>query len=625
MGSKRVTGLLAAGVLVFAAPAAGANGNGRIAYEADGSIYVADPSGGEPTFLHPGLEPAYSPGGTQIAYAETPAGNIFVANADGSKPVLVASNHFLSPLVWSPDGTRIAYISGSYSSGFAVAVAKADGGGSTILSQDASSDAPPTWSPDGTELAFTTTNDTDIAVINADGTGRRLLMQDETRDQAPSWSPDGSRIAFFRGFVLYTIRPDGSGLHQIGVTQVDRYSPPVWSPDSSRLVFGASQLVTYTKVGPEFSYDVYTVAADGAGERSLGDGSHPGYAPDGRRIVFTSTRHGSFTPQLFVMNADGSCQTQLTPTAAAVSSPSWQAANVPPADPLRCASLSLSGTLTAATDHPALDDARIYIYRATITNNGNTGSDPLQFSTNTLAGGLTYLSATASDGDCKLGDHVFCSMPPLAPGVSATVEVGFNAFVPGIFGLDAAVAGIGQTPDGDLSDNTDRQYRRFPFCEISTQAGSTIRATRADDVICGTVGRDSISAGGGKDQVLGGSGHDTIHAGTGNDQVDGGGGTDYVYGERGADRLHGGYGDDVLVGGDGKDVLWGDAEGDFLKGGPGEDRFFGGDGNDLIDSRDSRTEHVYCGEGKDTVQVDWRDIVSPDCEKVIRRSALPGV
>ncbi|HYX76176.1 MAG TPA: hypothetical protein VE757_03270, partial [Gaiellaceae bacterium] len=38
----------------------------------------------------------------------------------------------------------------------------------------------------------------------------------------------------------------------------------------------------------------------------------------------------------------------------------------------------------------------------------------------------------------------------------------------------------------------------------------------------------------------------------------------------------------------------------FLQGGPGEDRFVGGYGNDLINSRDGLTEHVYCGEGKDT-------------------------
>jgi Tol biopolymer transport system component len=625
MALKRVTGFLVAGVLTLAAPAAGANGNGRIAFETGGSIYVADPAGGAPSLLGAGLEPTYSPDGTRIAYAATPAGNVLVAHADGSNPVLVATDHFLSPLAWSPDGKRIAYISGSYSSGFAVSVATADGSGSTVLSYDAASDAPPTWSPDGTELAFTTTNDTDIAVVNADGSGRRLLIQDAIQDKAPSWSPDGSRIAFFRGvfgsFVLYTIRPDGSGLHQIGVAQVDPDSQPAWSPDSARLAFGGRQLTTYTKVGPAYRYDVYTVAADGAGERPLGDGSYPGFSPDGRRIGFTSIRRGSSARQLYVMNADGTCQTQLTSAAAAVESPSWQATTAPAADPLRCAALSLTGTLTAATDHPALDDLRVYIYQATITNTGNVGSDPLQFVTSPDSGPFTYISATALGGACKLGADVSCSLPPLAPGASATVELRFNAFVSGAFRLDAQVSGNGQIPDGDLSDNTDYQYQRFPFCEISPQRGSTIRAGNEDDVICGTAGRDAMFAAGGNDSITSGLGHDTIHAGTGDDQVDGGEGTDYVYGERGADKLHGGAGDDVLLGGDGKDVLWGDAGGDYLKGGSGEDRFFGGYGNDLIDSRDGLTEHVYCGEGKDTVQADLRDIVSPDCEKVFRKPA----
>jgi Tol biopolymer transport system component len=624
MGVKRATGLLAAGALALTAAAAGSNGNGRIAYESGGSIYAIDAADGAQTLLHAGYLPAYSPDGTRIAYAETPAGNVWVANADGSDLIQVATNHFLSPLVWSPDGTRIAYISGSYSTGFAVSVGKADGSGSIVVSQDASSDAPPSWSPDGTELAFTTTNDTDIAVANVDGSGRRLLIQDATQDMAPSWSPDGSRIAFLRGsfgsFVLYTIRPDGSGLHQIEVAKVDPNSQPAWSPDSSRLVFGARELVAYTKVGPEYHYDVYTVSPDGAGERRLGAGAYPGWSPDGRRLVFTSNR-GTFAPQLFVMNADGSCQTELTSAASAVSSPSWQAATASPADPLRCAALSLSGTLTAATDHPALDDARVYIYRATITNNGNVGSDPLEFTTSAETGPFTYVSATASGGDCKVGAAVSCSLPPLAPGASATVELRFNAFVGGAYPFGANVAGTGQTPDGDLSDNTDTQYRRFPFCDISTQGGSTIRAGGEDDLICGTVGRDAIFAGGGGDQVFGGLGHDTIHAGPGDDQVDGGSGTDYVYGEAGNDKLHGGFGDDVLIGAAGNDILWGDWGGDYLKGGPGVDRFFGGYGNDLIDSRDGLTEHVYCGEGKDTVQADLRDIVSPDCEKVVRKRA----
>ena len=86
----------------------------------------------------------------------------------------------------------------------------------------------------------------------------------------------------------------------------------------------------------------------------------------------------------------------------------------------------------------------------------------------------------------------------------------------------------------------------------------------------------------------------------------------------GADKLYGDVGDDFLIGGVGNDILWGGGGGDNLRGGPGADRFLAGYGNDLIDSRDGLTEHVYCGDGNDRVEADFRDIVHA-CEKVIRR------
>src|SRR3954447_3181168 len=227
MSLKRTTGLLVAAALVAAAPAAGAKGNGRLAYGSNGAIYSIDPAGGAPALVHDGFLPAFSPDGTRIAFAELLPDStyeIVVAGADGSSPQPIATNQIQSKLVWSPDGARIAFISGNYSSGFGVTVAKADASGSAAVSSDASADASPSWSPDGAEIAFTTTNDTDIAVVEADGTGRRLLIQDATPDTAPSWSPDGSQIAFLRAgsfggfFLLYTIRPDGSGLRQLGRT-----------------------------------------------------------------------------------------------------------------------------------------------------------------------------------------------------------------------------------------------------------------------------------------------------------------------------------------------------------------------------------------------------------------------
>jgi Tol biopolymer transport system component len=202
MSLKRTIGLLVAAMLVVAAPAAAAQGNGRLAYEAAGSIYMISPDGGTPSLLHTGLLPAFSPDGTRIVFAQTPSDplgplTIWFADADGTNARQIGTSPGPRKFSWSPDGTRIAFVSDD-GSGFSVVVLKAEGGGSTTVSYDASASGPPSWSPDGTELAFTTTNDADIAVAKADGSGRRLLIQDSTRDVAPSWSPDGSQIAFLR-------------------------------------------------------------------------------------------------------------------------------------------------------------------------------------------------------------------------------------------------------------------------------------------------------------------------------------------------------------------------------------------------------------------------------------------
>jgi hypothetical protein len=320
-----------------------------------------------------------------------------------------------------------------------------------------------------------------------------------------------------------------------------------------------------------------------------------------------------------VMNADGTCETKLT-NSSPVSTPSWQALQtVPAADPARCAALSITGSVDVVREHPALDDSRVYIYRGVVANKGNVTSDPLHIVTADHSP-LSYVSASASNGVCTIGASVSCTLPALPPGGTADVEFRFNVFVRGTFEIEPEVEGAGDTPDGDASDNADEQYRRFPFCEISTQRGSMLRAGSDDDLICGTIGPDAIVSGAGADRVLAGEARDVIHGGAGDDEMDGGGGTDFVYGEGGRNRIHGGNGDDVLVGGAGNDSLWGDVGGDYLKGGRAADSFFGGYGDDLIDSRDGVVEHVYCGDGNDRVKGDLRDVII-GCEHVRRQPA----
>jgi hypothetical protein len=104
------------------------------------------------------------------------------------------------------------------------------------------------------------------------------------------------------------------------------------------------------------------------------------------------------------------------------------------------------------------------------------------------------------------------------------------------------------------------------------------------------------------------------------------------------DNLRGGAGSDKITGLGGDDVLWGDQNhdalpgarkaGDLLDGGAGNDTLVGGKGRDLLygrtgddvlSVRDGVSDRVSCGSGRDRVVADRLDVVSRDCERVVRR------
>jgi hypothetical protein len=69
-----------------------------------------------------------------------------------------------------------------------------------------------------------------------------------------------------------------------------------------------------------------------------------------------------------------------------------------------------------------------------------------------------------------------------------------------------------------------------------------------------------------------------------------------------------------VVGAEGNDLLIDDGVREFSK-----DNFSGGPGNDVIDVMHYRSarDRVVCGGGFDRVAADSKDVVAPDCEKVV--------
>jgi Tol biopolymer transport system component len=150
----------------------------------------------------------------------------------------------------------------------------------------------------------------DVYSVLPNGRDLHRLTSDPGFDACPAYSADGKYIAWCatRGTATEVWVMSQSGEDPRQVTHLGGSAIfPDFSPDGSRIVFNALPPGATTP-------DVFVINSDGTGLVRLTDSPavdfFPAWSPDGKKIAFVSTRSG--IGQVWVMNADGSNQVQLT-------------------------------------------------------------------------------------------------------------------------------------------------------------------------------------------------------------------------------------------------------------------------------------------------------------------------
>lgn len=273
-------------------------------------------------------DPQISPDGALIAYVrrsmdimtDRPRSNIWLLDSRGGehRPLLSGTDSFSSPR-WSPDGTRLAYVSDAAGRGPELYVRWMESGDSALISNLPSPPSSLTWSPDGTQIAYS-------ALVKGEAT---TLAEPPEKPQGAEWAPpvividklhyrsDGEGYLEPGYTQLFVIPAEGGTPRQVSSGDFNHGGGLTWSPDGAHIVASANRNTDW-----EFhpaNTDLWSFSVDGSEAVQLtdreGPDSSPSYSPDGSQIAYLGyddRRMGYHNTGVYVLDVEDGSIAALT-------------------------------------------------------------------------------------------------------------------------------------------------------------------------------------------------------------------------------------------------------------------------------------------------------------------------
>lgn len=245
--------------------------NGRIIYELAGELQILDVK----------------------SKKSTPIAINVPTDALATRPSRVSVANLISDAALSPKGERVLF--GARGDVFSAPVEK--GATRNLTASSGAHDKFPRWSPDGSRIAYISdrTGEEEIWIEEQDGLKPAVQMTTggKAMRYAPDWSPDGKYIAFSdKDGKVYVLTIADKTLKEIADNPTGQIRDYVWSPRGNHLAFSMGD-------GNGFSSVHIWSASDGQTRRVTDEmftEFNPSWSPDGNYLYYLSVR--DFQPQI---------------------------------------------------------------------------------------------------------------------------------------------------------------------------------------------------------------------------------------------------------------------------------------------------------------------------------------